>query len=436
VLPHQYADDPQYRERFRREARKAASLNHRHIVTILEVGEVHGRLFVTMPVIDGRDLQSVLEDGPLAPERAVAIVEQVAAALAAAHKIGLVHRDIKPSNILLTEDDFAYLIDFGIARAAGDTTLTAYGVPIGTPAYMAPEQFRPGEIKPMADTYALTCVLYQCLTGQLPFPGDTFDPPPKASVHDPDTIPAAIDDVIATGMAKDPDQRYQSTTDLATAVRACMGTRREPEPPKSAPVALETSQPETAPQQAEAARTELPPTAADIATSPPRVTPSPLGQTTQARDEPPAPQPPPPAEPVLLTGIFGYAPPPGERQAGQTLNLPEDRRDGSAKLQRQARPWRRDPWGWAFLALLVALVVAGVIAGIITALADNSAPPSTTPTGAANTLDGLLLSTDEVNAAMGSIAMTSRWRRAIGTATHTVSPSQCRTGWDGCVTAC
>ncbi|MDP7707434.1 serine/threonine-protein kinase PknH/PknJ [Mycobacterium sp. TY815] len=233
VLPPNYADDPQYRERFRREALKAASLNHPHIVTVLDVGEIEGRLFVTMPVIEGRELQAYLNEGPVSPELAVAVVEQIATALTAAHHAGLVHRDVKPSNILLTDDDFAYLIDFGIARAESETGLTSTGLTVGTWGYMAPERFRSGLAEPSADTYALTCVLYQCLTGCLPFPGSTFeqialahiaDPPPKPSESDP-AIPRTLDEVIATGLAKDPAQRYGSPTEMAAAARTALSQR-------------------------------------------------------------------------------------------------------------------------------------------------------------------------------------------------------------------
>jgi serine/threonine-protein kinase len=116
-------------------------------------------------------LQTLLDRGPLAPDRAVRITEQIATALDAAHEAGLVHRDVKPSNILLDDNNFAYLIDFGIARAAGETGITSTGATIGTWAYMAPERFSGGEIEPSSDIYALACVLYQSLTGQLPFPG-------------------------------------------------------------------------------------------------------------------------------------------------------------------------------------------------------------------------------------------------------------------------
>src|ERR1700760_810266 len=132
VLPGQYADDKVYQERFRREAKSAAGLNDPHVVPIHDFGEIDGRLFVTMRLIEGRDLQSILADGPLDPARAVNIIGQVASALNAAHRIDLVHRDVKPSNILVAEDDFAYLIDFGIARATGDSALTNSGSIIGT----------------------------------------------------------------------------------------------------------------------------------------------------------------------------------------------------------------------------------------------------------------------------------------------------------------
>jgi predicted Ser/Thr protein kinase len=226
LLPH-YAQDPDFEKRFRREARIAARLDDPHIVPIHDVGEIDGRLYVTMRLINGVNLQDLLDNGPLEPGRAVHIIEQVASALHTAHQAGLVHRDVKPSNILLAHNDFAYLIDFGIARAADDTGLTSAGSTIGTWAYMAPERFSAGEIKPSSDVYALACVLYQCLTGRTPFPGTALEqvavghmvnPPPKPS-ESADTVPKALDDVIATGLAKQPTNRYASTLDMAAAAR-------------------------------------------------------------------------------------------------------------------------------------------------------------------------------------------------------------------------
>ena len=226
LLPH-FAQDPDFDKRFRREARAAARLDEPHVVPIHDVGEVDGRLYVTMRLINGTDLQSLLDTGPLEPNRAVHIVEQIASALHSAHQAGLVHRDVKPSNILIADNDFAYLIDFGIARSNDDTGLTSEGSTIGTWAYMAPERFSSGSIGPSSDVYALACVLYQSLTGELPFPGTTLEqvavghiitPPPRPSERRA-TVPAALDDVIITGLAKQPDDRYQSAIEMASAAR-------------------------------------------------------------------------------------------------------------------------------------------------------------------------------------------------------------------------
>ncbi|WP_156661065.1 serine/threonine-protein kinase PknD, partial [Mycobacterium sp. 852002-51163_SCH5372311] len=205
----------------------AARLNSPHVIPIHHYGEIDGRLYVDMRLIEGRDLQTVLADGPLEPARAVRIIEQVGKALHAAHEVGLLHRDIKPSNILLDRDDFAYLIDFGIARALDETRMTKSGHMIGTFQYIAPERLDNRTEDARADIYSLACVLYECLTGHPPFDGDTMArlvaahlsaPPPRPSITRPD-VPTPVDEVIATGMAKDPDQRYATTVELADAAR-------------------------------------------------------------------------------------------------------------------------------------------------------------------------------------------------------------------------
>ncbi len=231
VLPAQLAEDEEFVRRFRREAHAAARLNSPHVIPIHHYGEIDGRLYLDMRLIKGRDLATVLGDGPLDPLRAVNIVGQVAKALHAAHQQGLLHRDIKPSNILLDDDDFAYLIDFGIARTLGETRMTQTGGAVGTFHYIAPERLAIGaDEDARADIYSLACVLYECLTGSPPFPGDTMPQliaahlhaaPPRPSVSRPQ-LPAPVDEVVARGMAKDPQQRYVTTVELADAASAAI----------------------------------------------------------------------------------------------------------------------------------------------------------------------------------------------------------------------
>jgi phosphate transport system substrate-binding protein len=230
VLPANLANDKTFEQRFRREALAAAGLTDPHVVPIHHFGEIEGRFYVDMRLIEGRDLQAIIAEGVLEPERAVKIIEQVASALNAAHRIGMVHRDVKPSNILIAENDFAYLIDFGIAKAVGETRMTSAGNVIGTWAYMAPERVTSGQIDPRVDTYALACVLHECLTGQPPFPGDSLEqqigghlalPPPRPSALR-DGLPTQLDSVIATGMAKNPEERYSNVTEMAAAARTAI----------------------------------------------------------------------------------------------------------------------------------------------------------------------------------------------------------------------
>src|ERR1700712_810506 len=234
VLPERSAEDDEPRERFRRECEAVARLTEPHVIPIHDFGDMDGRLFLNMRLVDGKDLRTLIKkEGALTPTRAVAIITQVAGALQAAHDVGLVHRDVKPSNILVSDNDFAYLIDFGIAHASGDHTLTRAGETIGTAAYMAPEAIG-AAVKTHArvDVYGLACVLHECLTGKPPFPSDMgiqgmippppHTPPPRPTASVPD-VPPALDAVIAKGMAKDPDERYPTVRDLATAARAATG---------------------------------------------------------------------------------------------------------------------------------------------------------------------------------------------------------------------
>ena len=228
-----YAQDGDYRKRLQREARIAGRLQDPHVVPIHAAGEIDGQLYVDMRLINGTDLDTMLRhSGPLAPARAVVIVRQIASALDAAHAAGVMHRDVKPGNILITADDFAYLVDFGIANAATEEKLTHMGDVLGTWTYMAPERFSGDNTKvtPSADIYALACVLFEALTGSPPFAGDRVSvagghlsqPIPRASSHA--RIPPALDDVISRGMAKRPEGRYATAGELARAAEVAVAS--------------------------------------------------------------------------------------------------------------------------------------------------------------------------------------------------------------------
>jgi ABC-type amino acid transport substrate-binding protein/predicted Ser/Thr protein kinase len=231
LLPAAMAVDETFQQRFRRESQAAAGLNDPHVVPIHGFGEIDGRLYLDMRLIEGRNLGTILAGGnnALDPALAVKVVEQVGSALDTAHAAGLIHRDVKPSNILITDREFVYLIDFGLARSAGEQGLTTAGSTLGTMAYMAPERFEGKPVDPSADIYALTCVLYECLTGVRPYPADTLEQQiaahmtkqvPRPSDTDPGL--AAFDDVIAKGMAKKPEKRFQTAGALAEAARRAL----------------------------------------------------------------------------------------------------------------------------------------------------------------------------------------------------------------------
>jgi serine/threonine protein kinase, bacterial len=227
LISPQFSDDPMFRARMQREAGAAGRLTEPHVVPIHDYGEINGQLYLDMRLIDGDNLATLLKrSGPLSPPRAVAIMRQIASALDAAHAIGVTHRDVKPENILITGDDFAYLVDFGIARAGTDQGLTQTGMAMGTYKYMAPERFSDNEVTYRSDIYSLACVLGECLTGTPPFRADSIErlvaahlmePAPRPSQLRSGQVPAAMDQVIAKGMAKNPEDRYHSAGDLANA---------------------------------------------------------------------------------------------------------------------------------------------------------------------------------------------------------------------------
>jgi serine/threonine-protein kinase len=237
LISGQYSGNPLFRARMQREADAAGRLTEPHVVPIHDYGEIDGRLYLDMRLIEGSDVATLLKRyGPLSPPRAVAIVSQIASALDAAHASGVTHRDVKPENILITNNDFAYLVDFGIARAASDPGLTETGTAMGTYKYMAPERFTSDEVTYRADIYSLACVLGECLTGAPPYQSDSverliaahlLEPAPRPSQLLPGRFPVALDQVMARGMAKNPQERYRSAGELAAAAHSALTTSEQ-----------------------------------------------------------------------------------------------------------------------------------------------------------------------------------------------------------------
>src|SRR5919106_101189 len=220
LIAPELAEDESFRARFLREPRLAASLDHPNVIPIYEAGEHDGQLYLAMRFVEGEDLKSLLErEGKLAPERALGILGQVAGALDAAHRRALVHRDVKPANVLLDGEGHVYLTDFGITKQVGGES-TDTGRVVGTFDYLAPEQIRGEPVDGRTDTYALGCVLYECLAGEPPFRRGTEaetlwahmqEQPPPLDGH------AALDPVMRKALAKDRDDRYPTCTELIDA---------------------------------------------------------------------------------------------------------------------------------------------------------------------------------------------------------------------------
>jgi serine/threonine protein kinase len=228
VLRDDVAIDPIYRERFRREGRMLAALDHPHVIPIHGMGEIDGQLFIATRLSEST-LRDLISAGPIAVDDAIVILAAVADALDAAHAAGVVHRDIKPANVLIDPGPRAYLTDFGLARDPSGFALTAPGQVLGTIDYMAPELLEGVRIGPATDIYALACLAVETLTGQVPFPRDNdaattyahvMGEPPSVSERRPE-LPVALDEVIAVGMAKSPDDRPPSAgTLIADMLRA------------------------------------------------------------------------------------------------------------------------------------------------------------------------------------------------------------------------
>jgi hypothetical protein len=236
ILSSDLGDDEGFRERFRREGLLQAAIDHPHIVTVYDTGETEHGLFLAMRMVRGPTLKDMILGRELDPGRSLRILTQVAEALDTAHDVGLTHRDIKPQNILIGSRDHAYLADFGLTKAPDEAgRLTATGQFVGTIDYVSPEQIQGEPATGRSDIYALTGVLYECLVGSVPFPkpaeaavvyAHIAEPPPEPTAERPE-LPKAVDDVIAKGMAKEPDDRYRSAGELLAAAGRAFGAAVE-----------------------------------------------------------------------------------------------------------------------------------------------------------------------------------------------------------------
>jgi serine/threonine-protein kinase len=249
VLLAAQGENEEFKRRFERESRYASSLNHPNIVRVHEFGEASGQAYMVMEYVPGRDLTAELAGGPLTPERTIEILEQVASALDAVHETGLYHRDVKPANVLVADDEETgglrcRLTDFGLSKqpSQDSSPLTSAGFFVGTCQYVAPEQILAKELDHRVDVYSLGCLLYECLASEPPFKrpreeqvlyAHIQDPPPKLTEVRPE-LPAAIDDVIAKALAKDPEERYSSCGELVAAARAALPSGAEVGAPQPA----------------------------------------------------------------------------------------------------------------------------------------------------------------------------------------------------------
>jgi serine/threonine-protein kinase len=348
LLSPELSGDESFRERFLRESRLAASLDHPNVIPIYEAGETDGAFFIAMRFVAGRDLKTMLkQEGPLDGPRTSAIISQVAGALEAAHTKGLVHRDVKPANVLVASGqgtdggDHVYLSDFGVVKQRASQPLTKTGVFVGTADYASPEQIEGKDLDGRADVYSLGCVLYECLTGAPAYDRDSevalmyahlLEPPPTVSDKRPD-LPPEIDGVLAKGMAKNRDERYASPTELAVATRQALAPQ--------------------APQATGAGRGETvmssPGTVLSDTPAPP--TPAPAGAA---------------AEPAGPPAAEGAPPAPAGMPAGRKRTL-------------------------VIAGIVALLVAAGIAAAVLTSGDDSSGSPTTTGAGEATTLIGAVV---------------------------------------------
>jgi serine/threonine protein kinase len=431
ILAPALTDDAAFRERFIRESRAAAVVDHPHIIPVYGAGEFGGVLYIAMRFVAGGDLRALLQrEGPLPASRAAFLLSPLASALDAGHAAGLVHRDVKPANVLIDTSpgrpDHLYLSDFGLARGTASTGLTGTGQFLGTVEYCAPEQIGGKPARPQTDQYALGCVAYTMFTGTVPFPRDEVtaalwahmsEPPPLVTALRPD-LPPAVNPVLARAMAKDPEDRYSTCTDFADAVRAALGISAYTTPSSVYSIA----------------RTGLPRASDDRLTDP--------ASTVLPVPVPPSPLSTPPSAPawasvpqeaaVADSPALAHAPTQSRYSAGyaatewKAITQPGSSPAPETSPHGAVNPTRPRGRHRGMLAAAVVVVVAGGATTAALVLSSHGSPPApvashppgplatladptgATPTGVAFKSDGTLITVDAIGGAYSWDITTSR----------------------------
>ncbi|WP_181777156.1 serine/threonine-protein kinase [Amycolatopsis pittospori] len=404
VIGDHLGADAEFRERFVDEARNTSAIDHANVVPLYDFGELDGMLYIAMRMVDGGDLAGLISGGPIAPARALTMLDQVADALDTLHNRGLVHLDVKPANVLVTSKETSrehvYVADFGLTRRGATGHRTRGGDFLGSPTYAAPEHLRGEPLDGRTDQYALTCVLYACLTGSPPFKGDVQtvikghlngEPPAISRIVG---VPAGIDEVIRKGMAKNPADRYPNCVEMIAAARRALGplaaSNEPPGPPGQAAAAtVQQAVPQQAPRQ------NTPPQGEGGPVHPYGGQQPGYGQQGPGPQGPPPQGPPPGYGPPPQQGGFqqggyqqgpppGYGPPPqqgGFQQGGFQQQGPPPGYGPPPQQQGGFQPKKSGGAKWIWIIVGV-LVVAGAIVAAIFIFGDSNSgngPQTTAP---------------------------------------------------------
>ncbi|MEU4251310.1 serine/threonine-protein kinase [Amycolatopsis sp. NPDC026612] len=395
--------DAEFRERFVDEARNTSAIDHANVVPLYDFGELDGMLYIAMRMVDGGDLAALISAGPIAPARALTMLDQVADALDTLHNRGLVHLDVKPANVLVTKKETSrehvYVADFGLTRRGATGHRTRGGDFLGSPTYAAPEHLRGEPLDGRTDQYALTCVLYACLTGSPPFKGDVptvikghlnGEPP---AISRAVALPPAIDEVVRRGMAKKPADRYASCVEMVEAARRALGplatSDTPPGPPGShsggIPAPHRPGQVQQGPHQNSAPQGEGAPVhpyggqqqpgygrpGPGPQGPPPQGPPPGYGYPQQGAPQGPhgmPPQGPPPGYGYPQHGMPPQGPPPGYGPPGDPMRLRPPLPAGGAGAFHQPKSSGGKKWIFLVLGLVV---VAGLVVGAIFLFSDG-----------------------------------------------------------------